>query len=162
MSYDNEYGASMSPRSNPAFNDTWVIGATGGVNRVVPQGIDYSRTPCCTPGPSAMAGTAGSNATLYMGLIAVPLSLLLITMLFGRGPARNPAAKYLIMGRYKGGRKERIDEADSPLEAESMLAEYQMAFGPTYDLWVEGPEARRRKSREWQPLSYYKRQMPFV
>jgi hypothetical protein len=65
---DFEYGGSMQPRDNPAFSDAWVIGATAGANRVVPQGIDYSRTPCCSAG----MGDAGTTS-LFVGLVGVPL-----------------------------------------------------------------------------------------
>jgi hypothetical protein len=71
---DLEYGASMDPRSNPAFADAWVIGATGGANRVIPQGIDYSRTPCCVP--NGMGEGLPSVGPLFAGLIGVPLVLL--------------------------------------------------------------------------------------
>lgn len=73
-----EYGASMAPRSNPAFNDAWVIGATGGASRVIPQGIDYSRTPCCTTGLSGMDVTP-----LVAALIGVPLVLFGMQWLLG-------------------------------------------------------------------------------
>ncbi len=63
---DLEYGASMQPRNNPAFNDTWLIGATGGANRVIPQGIDYSRTPCCVP--NGVSGLGGVEGVLGVGL----------------------------------------------------------------------------------------------
>jgi hypothetical protein len=73
-SYDTELGASAQPRNNPAFNDAWVIGATGGASQVIPQGIDYSRTPCCTAsGP--MNGLA-DTAPLLVGLVGVPLLIL--------------------------------------------------------------------------------------
>lgn len=76
--YDLEYGASMQPRANPAFNDLWVVGATGGANRVIPQGIDYSRDPCCT------TGLAGAEVSpLVVGLIGIPLVLLAFNWLFG-------------------------------------------------------------------------------
>jgi hypothetical protein len=45
-----EVGASAEPRANPAFSDAYVIGASGAANMVVPQGIDYSRRPCCSGG----------------------------------------------------------------------------------------------------------------
>ena len=72
---DLEYGASMDPRSNPAFVDSWVIGATGGANKVIPQGIDYSRTPCCVPNGLSGDTPAGVGA-LFAGLVGVPLVLL--------------------------------------------------------------------------------------
>lgn len=43
---------------------------------------------------------------------------------------------YRIMGRYRG-RKEEIDRADSLREADRLLAEYRMAFGAEWELWVE-------------------------
>ena len=70
---DMEYGASMQPRGNPVFADSWVIGATGGASKVIPQGIDYSRTPCC----AAHAGMSGSGTgVLFAGVVGVPLLLL--------------------------------------------------------------------------------------
>lgn len=72
---DLEYGASMDPRSNPAFVDSWVIGATGGANRVIPQGIDYSRTPCCVPNGLSGDGSL-SVGPLFAGLVGIPLILL--------------------------------------------------------------------------------------
>jgi hypothetical protein len=72
-----EYGASNQPRNNPAFDDTWIIGATGAAQRVIPQGIDYSRTPCCLG-----SNGAGSTSTLFIGVVGVPLAILLLTVLF--------------------------------------------------------------------------------
>jgi hypothetical protein len=100
--YDHEYGASMQPRANPAFSDTWVTMATGGANKVIPQGIDYSRTPCCMPNSSGGMGDAGAGA-LVAALVGVPLMLLGILMLtegasggmlLGKGDRfRNPIKK---------------------------------------------------------------------
>lgn len=42
---------------------------------------------------------------------------------------------YKIMGTYKG-RTEIVDEADTMEEAESMLGEYSMAFGPEWTLTI--------------------------
>jgi len=42
-----------------------------------------------------------------------------------------------ILGRYKNLPVERIDEFDTKREAEKMLAEYRMAFGPDFRLWLE-------------------------
>jgi hypothetical protein len=79
----HEYGASMAPRANPVWNDLWIVGATGGANKVIPQGIDYSRTPCC------MAGSAESVAPLFIGLIAIPAALFALATLGGSvKPAR--------------------------------------------------------------------------
>lgn len=69
---DFEYGASMQPRNNPKFSDTWVIGATAGANRVIPQGIDYSRTPCCVPGGMGDASAPVAGALLF-AVVGVPL-----------------------------------------------------------------------------------------
>lgn len=43
---------------------------------------------------------------------------------------------YKIMGKYKG-RIEEIDTADDHKEAEFLLGEYRMAFGPDWTLWVQ-------------------------
>lgn len=43
---------------------------------------------------------------------------------------------YKIMGRYKGGSPEEIDEFDNRPEAERMLDEYSMAFGQGWELWI--------------------------
>lgn len=49
-----ELPESAQPRANPAFSDTYVIGASGGANRVYPQGVDYSRLSGCGVGCAAM------------------------------------------------------------------------------------------------------------
>jgi hypothetical protein len=56
-----ELPASAEPRANAAFNDTYVIGASGAANMVVPQGIDYSRRPCCSGGGLGSIGMALSQ-----------------------------------------------------------------------------------------------------
>lgn len=82
--YDMEYGASMQPRSNPAFNDTWVAGATAGASEVVPQGIDYSRTNCCMP----MNGFQDVSP-LFIGVVGIPLAVLFFSWLSNRmAPSR--------------------------------------------------------------------------
>lgn len=47
-----------------------------------------------------------------------------------------------ILGKYKNLPIERIDEFDTKKEAEKMLVEYRMAFGPDFSLWIgeEEPE----------------------
>ena len=77
-----EPSASMQPRNNPVFNDAWVVGATGGANRVVPQGIDYSRTPCCTA-HSGM-GMFDDVNPLWFGVVAIPAAYLLLNLLMNR------------------------------------------------------------------------------
>jgi len=79
--YDDELGASAQPRANPAFSDAWVVGATAGANRVIPQGVDYSRTPCCVPNGVSGMGEA-SMAPLLVGVVGVPLALFVLTVGF--------------------------------------------------------------------------------
>lgn len=43
---------------------------------------------------------------------------------------------FLIMGKYRG-RVEEIDSFSSRKEAERMLREYILAFGPSWTLWIE-------------------------
>ncbi len=43
---------------------------------------------------------------------------------------------YKIMGRCGSGEIEELDSADSEQEAEYLLNEYQMAFGPGWFLWI--------------------------
>jgi hypothetical protein len=43
---------------------------------------------------------------------------------------------YLIMGQYEGRDAEEIDEFDTRKEALQMLAEYQLAYGSGWRLWV--------------------------
>ena len=75
--YDDEDGESLNPRANPAFTDAWFTAATGGANRVIPQGIDYSRTPCC-------AGLSGADSfSLIIGAIGVPIALFAIIAILG-------------------------------------------------------------------------------
>jgi hypothetical protein len=35
------------------------------------------------------------------------------------------------------GRTEEIDSADTEQEAETLLGEYRLAFGPTWTLWID-------------------------
>lgn len=46
------------------------------------------------------------------------------------------AKTYKIMGKYNG-RAEEVDTADSQEEVDEMLAEYRMAFGTGWNLWIE-------------------------
>lgn len=43
---------------------------------------------------------------------------------------------YLIIGKYRTGMAELVDEFDSKDEAEQMLAEYRMAYGPDWLLYI--------------------------
>lgn len=43
---------------------------------------------------------------------------------------------FVILGRYHG-RTEEIDSFSSRKEAERMLVEYMMAFGPSWTLWIQ-------------------------
>jgi hypothetical protein len=43
---------------------------------------------------------------------------------------------YIIKGRYLNGPKETIDEFDRKQEAEEMLQEYALAYGPDWTLWI--------------------------
>jgi hypothetical protein len=47
----------------------------------------------------------------------------------------------LIVGEYKG-RKEVLDSADTYKEAMRLRAEYALAFGPSWQVWVQGRNAR--------------------
>ena len=42
---------------------------------------------------------------------------------------------YKIMGEYRGEQEE-LDSSNSFIEAEYMLAEYQMAFGQEWAIWI--------------------------
>lgn len=42
---------------------------------------------------------------------------------------------YKIMGKYQGV-TEVVDEADTRPEAQALLAEYRLAFGPKWTLWI--------------------------
>lgn len=44
---------------------------------------------------------------------------------------------FIIMGKYRG-RSEEVDSFDTREEADRMLAEYRMAFGAGWHLWIEG------------------------
>ena len=44
---------------------------------------------------------------------------------------------FKIMGKYNGNIEE-IDSFDSRREAVQMLGEYRMAFGSSWELWIEG------------------------
>lgn len=48
---------------------------------------------------------------------------------------------YAIIGRYEGQKfsrdPEKVDTAESREDAETLLGEYRMAFGPEWTLWVE-------------------------
>lgn len=41
-----------------------------------------------------------------------------------------------IMGRYNGGKAEEIDTAMSSKEAEYLAAEYRLAFGRGWSIWI--------------------------
>ena len=41
------------------------------------------------------------------------------------------------MGRYKNQDSEVIDEFDTREEADEMLAEYKLAYGSDFTLWIE-------------------------
>ena len=43
---------------------------------------------------------------------------------------------YKIMGRYGNGRAEEVDSADTRKEAEYLLAEYRLAYGAGWRLWI--------------------------
>ena len=43
---------------------------------------------------------------------------------------------YKIKGKYQGGAWDEIDEFDSKVEADAMLREYAMAYGPGWQLKV--------------------------
>ena len=43
---------------------------------------------------------------------------------------------YRIMGNYHGNTEE-VDHADVQVEAERLRDEYQLAFGPSWSVWVE-------------------------
>lgn len=49
--------------------------------------------------------------------------------------------KYKIVGQCLGSDKEEIDETDSLQEAEKMMDEYIMAFGPSWEIWLEKNDA---------------------
>lgn len=44
---------------------------------------------------------------------------------------------YKIMGSYKGGPLEEIDEATNPADASFLLAEYRLAFGAGWELTIK-------------------------
>jgi len=44
---------------------------------------------------------------------------------------------YVIRGKYLGCPWEDIDEADNRAEAERLLGEYQMAYGPEWSLTIK-------------------------
>jgi len=43
---------------------------------------------------------------------------------------------YKIMGRSRYG-TEQLDESDSKQNAEYLLTEYKLAFGPAWEIWIE-------------------------
>jgi len=46
---------------------------------------------------------------------------------------------YRVMGRNRQLKMtEVVDEAGTEKEARYLLQEYRMAFGPSFDLWIEG------------------------
>ena len=44
---------------------------------------------------------------------------------------------YIIRGKYTGHEWETIDEVDDRVEAERLLKEYRMAFGPAWVLTIK-------------------------
>ena len=44
---------------------------------------------------------------------------------------------YTLMGKYKNGRQEEIDTAETKHDADYLLQEYRLAFGPAWLLWIE-------------------------
>jgi len=50
--------------------------------------------------------------------------------------------KYIIWGEYDGREKEELDEFESADEADRMIEEYALAFGPDWKLWKERVNAR--------------------
>lgn len=44
---------------------------------------------------------------------------------------------YRIMASYKGGTPECVDECDDEREANRLVGEYRMAYGPDFRVWVE-------------------------
>jgi len=85
-----EYPASVQPRANPAFSDTWVTGATGGARMVVPQGIDAFRTPAvqgcgACSGGGGLSGGIAAVAPVFAGLVGVA-AILFLASLTERGP----------------------------------------------------------------------------
>lgn len=47
---------------------------------------------------------------------------------------------YAIIGKYKDNEPEQIDTFETRSEARAMLAEYVLAFGAGWTLWVEPVE----------------------
>lgn len=43
---------------------------------------------------------------------------------------------FKIMGKHGDGPQEEIDEFATYEEAEKMLIEYKMAYGPTWKMWI--------------------------
>lgn len=43
---------------------------------------------------------------------------------------------YKIMGKYQGREAEEIDSANTMKDAQYLLQEYLMAFGPGWRLWI--------------------------
>jgi hypothetical protein len=50
---------------------------------------------------------------------------------------RKQVREYRIMGTYPGGEREEVDFAETRDEAEYLLGEYAMAFGPEWQLEIE-------------------------
>lgn len=44
---------------------------------------------------------------------------------------------FKIVGKYPGQPKETIDECEAKAEADHLLAEYRMAFGSEWIIWIE-------------------------
>lgn len=49
---------------------------------------------------------------------------------------------YYIMGKYKDRTPEEIDMGTSKKVLESLLRDYQSAYGPTWSLWIETKEVQ--------------------
>ena len=51
---------------------------------------------------------------------------------------------YKIIGIYRGD-KEVLDECEKASEADYLAAEYAMAFGPSYTIYIEEPPTRSKR-----------------
>ena len=81
--------AAMQPRNNPAFNDTWLIGATGGAARVYPQGPQaYPVGGCSGCGDDTAIAAAGGASLLGIALVGTAVVLLASFLMMDSGGDR--------------------------------------------------------------------------
>jgi len=63
----------------------------------------------------------------------------------------NVSKHWRIMGNYQGSTEE-IDHADDEAEAVHLQGQYQFAFGPSWDVWVEVQEYEEGQLMDCYPL----------